>query len=208
MWFEAELKLKENTPTLHTDRLILRKFTPDDADALLAVLSDREVNTFLPWFPLDTLEQAADWIQSRYLDRCSAPWGYQYAICRKEDNLPIGYIGLSPEESLDFGYGLRRDCWGKGYASEAGAAVLSRLREAGFPYVTATHDRNNPASGGVMKKLGMTYRYSYHEQWQPKDIPVVFRLYQLDFRQPPCPTFGLYREKYPSFVEELGGEGR
>lgn len=39
---------------------------------------------------------------------------------------------------------------------------------------------NNPNSGAVMKKLGMVYQYSYEEQWQPKDIPVLFRLYQMD----------------------------
>mgnify|MGYP000267218796 FL=1 len=46
--------------------------------------------------------------------------------------------------------------------------------------LTATHDVNNPNSGAVMKKLGMVYQYSYEEQWQPKDIPVLFRLYQMD----------------------------
>lgn len=44
-----------------------------------------------------------------------------------------------------------------------------------------THDINNPRSGHVMKHLGMTYRYSYEEQWQPKDILVTFRMYQLNF---------------------------
>lgn len=32
-----------------------------------------------------------------------------------------------------------------------------------------------------MKQLGMTYKYSYEEQWQPKDILVTFRMYQLNF---------------------------
>ena len=32
-----------------------------------------------------------------------------------------------------------------------------------------------------MKRLGMQYQYSYLEQWQPKDIPVIFRMYQLNF---------------------------
>lgn len=31
-----------------------------------------------------------------------------------------------------------------------------------------------------MQKLGMKYQYSYEEQWQPKDILVVFRMYQLN----------------------------
>lgn len=32
-----------------------------------------------------------------------------------------------------------------------------------------------------MKRLGMVYQYSYMEQWQPKDIPVTFRMYQMNF---------------------------
>lgn len=31
-----------------------------------------------------------------------------------------------------------------------------------------------------MQRLGMKYCYSYKEQWQPKDIPVIFRMYQLN----------------------------
>ena len=44
-----------------------------------------------------------------------------------------------------------------------------------------THDKNNPRSGNVMKKIGMKYCYSYEEQWQPKNFPVIFRMYQLNF---------------------------
>lgn len=32
-----------------------------------------------------------------------------------------------------------------------------------------------------MKNIGMKYQYSYEEQWQPKDILVTFRMYQLNF---------------------------
>ena len=62
--------------------------------------------------------------------------------------------------------------------TEACQAVVGHLRQRGLvPYLTATHDREEPASGrGVMQKLGMAYCYSYQEQWQPKGFPVVFRL--------------------------------
>ncbi len=40
-----------NTPTLTTERLILRKFSENDLEALIKIYSDEEVNTFLPWFP-------------------------------------------------------------------------------------------------------------------------------------------------------------
>lgn len=59
--------------------------------------------------------------------------------------------------------------------------MIHFLKEEGFPYITATHDRNNPHSGMVMKHIGMKYCYSYKEQWQPKNIPVFFRMYQLNF---------------------------
>lgn len=203
MHFENNLKIVENTPYLETERLILRRFVPEDAEALFEILRDEEVNTFLPWFPAKTVGDAYQWMKERYLDSYDDPWGYRYAICLKDTGELIGYLGVSPEESLGIGYGLRRDCWRKGYASEAAKAVIGRMRDAGFPYVTATHDRNNPGSGGVMQKCGMTYRYSYHEQWQPKDIPVVFRMYQIDFADPPRPTFDLYTKMYPSFVEDL-----
>jgi RimJ/RimL family protein N-acetyltransferase len=55
------------------------------------------------------------------------------------------------------------------------------LKKYGVPYITATHDVNNPRSGNVMKNIGMTYCYSYEEQWQPKNILVTFRMYQLNF---------------------------
>ena len=48
----------ENTPRLETERLILRKLeeTPDDLNAMFAILSDREANTFLPWYPAENLD--------------------------------------------------------------------------------------------------------------------------------------------------------
>lgn len=58
--------------------------------------------------------------------------------------------------------------------------VIKQLKKDGIPYITATHDVRNTASGNVMKRLGMRYQYSYEEQWQPKDILVTFRMYQLN----------------------------
>lgn len=107
--------------------------------------------------------------------------GYAYAICLKEDNFPIGYIKVDMEEHHDFGYGLRKEFWHKGIVTEAGKAVVEQVKKDGLPYITATHDKNNPRSGNIMKKVGMKYCYSYEEQWQPKDISVIFRMYQLNF---------------------------
>lgn len=167
-----------NTPALETPRLILRRFVPADLEDLLLLYGDPQVNTFLPWFPLSTLEEARTLYQARYAAAYQAPRGYRYAVCLREDNRPIGYVHLSMEESHDLGYALRREFWHRGLTTEAAQAVIARAQADGLPYVTATHDIHNPRSGGVMRRLGMTYRYTYQELWQPKNFPVLFRMYQ------------------------------
>ena len=169
-----------NTPVIETERLILRKFTENDLKAFYQIYSDEEVNTFLPWFPLKTMEEARRFYENRYETKYREKNAYNYAVCLKKDNIPIGYINVSMDDSFDFGYGLRKEFWHRGIITEAGKAVVEQLRKDGIPYITATHDINNPRSGGVMKQLGMKYQYSYEEQWQPKDFPVIFRMYQLN----------------------------
>ncbi len=171
----------KNTPTLETERLILRKFTKDDIEALFEIYKDKEVNTYLPWFPLKSLKEAENFFYERYTKAYELDKGYKYAICLKTDNKPIGYVNVSTDNNHDLGYGLRKDFWHKGIVTEASKAVLEQVKKDGFLYVTATHDVKNPRSGAVMKKLGMSYKYSYEEQWQPKDILVTFRMYQLNF---------------------------
>lgn len=193
-----------NTPTLKTERLILRKFTERDIEALYQILRDKEVNRFLPWYPLQSMEEAETFYQERYAAIYAEPRGYQYAICLKSDNRPIGYIKVDMQEHHDFGYGLRREFWHRGIVTEAGKAVVEQVRADGLPYITATHDVQNPRSGAVMQKLGMTYRYSYIEQWQPKDIRVTFRMYQLNFDGNEQRVYKKYWNQYAEhFVEVL-----
>ena len=170
-----------NTPELKTERLILRKFTDRDINALFLILKDEEVNTFLPWFPVKNMEEAKSFFEEQYASKYAQPQGYAYAICLKEDNFPIGYINVSMGDSHDYGYGLRKEFWHKGITSEAAKAIVEQVKKDGLPYLTATHDRNNPRSGLVMQRAGMKYCYSYEEQWQPKNFPVVFRMYQINF---------------------------
>lgn len=194
----------ENTPRLETERLILRKLeeTPDDLNAMFAILSDREANTFLPWYPAENLDDVRRHVRERYFDQYAAPAGYRYVICLKSDNIPVGYVGMSNDDSRDLGYGLRSGFQHRGIATEAARAVAERIRAAGYSYITATHDVNNPRSGEVMKKLGMKYCYSYVEHWMPKNITTTFRLYQLNFDGCPDRVYKAYRERYPEhFIE-------
>lgn len=194
-------EISKNTPTIQTERLILRRFTEDDAEALYQILSDKEVNTYLPMFPLKELQEAKEYLKSKYLDKYKELTGYHYAICLRTDPKPIGYIQISDGDSHDLGYGLRKEYWHKGIVSEAAQALIDEVKGK-IPYLTATHDVDNPRSGKVMEKIGMTYRYSYHEQWQPKNILVTFRMYQINLDGQQDRVYLEYWDKYSHFVED------
>lgn len=185
---------------IETERLILREFKIDDLEAFYKIFSDKDVNTFLPWYPLKDLNEAKAFYEERYLNSD----GYHLAICLKEDNIPIGYVNVSDDDSHDFGYGLLKEYWHQGIVSEASFAVIEQLKKEGYQYITATHDVNNPRSGHVMQALKMKYCYSYEELWQPKNILVTFRMYQLNFDGNEDRVYLEYWNKYSNhFVEEL-----
>ena len=195
----------ENTPRLETERLILRKFTDHDVDDMLLLYGDEEVNKFLPWFPLKTRDDVLNYLHSSIYPVYDKDIAYSYAISQKSDDRIIGYVHVNDiGDSNDIGYALRKEYWHKGITSEACAAVVDRLRKAGFPYITATHDINNPYSGEVMKKIGMMYRYSYEELWQPKGIYVTFRMYQLNLDENSERVYQKYWDKYDvHYIENI-----
>ena len=152
---------------------------------------------------MKSIEETRKFYDERYRAKYEFPEAYAYAICLKEENIPIGYINVGMEESHDLGYGLRKEYWHRGIMTEAGRAVIDEARDGGLPYITATHDRNNPGSGGVMRNLGMSYRYSYEEMWQPKNFPVIFRMYQLNFTDDGFVYMKYWNEAENHFIEEL-----
>ena len=173
-------------------------------DALFSIYKDEEVNTYLPWFPLKSLEETITFFKENYARSYQQAKGYRYAVCLKTDNVPIGYVHVCMDDSYDFGYGLRKEFWHKGIVSEAAKAVLEQLKRDGFRYVTATHDIKNSRSGKVMRRLGMNYQYSYEEHWQPKDILTTFRMYQLNFDGQNERVYKKYWDKYPvHFIEKV-----
>lgn len=191
-----------NTPTLTTERLTLRRFTEGDLGALFRILRDGTVNEFLPWYPVKDIAETKQFYEERYAAKYARPRAYAYAICLKGGG-PVGYINVDTEEPYDLGYGLLQGFWHRGIVTEAARAVIEQMKKDGLPYITATHDRNNPRSGGVVRNVGMEYCYSYEEQWQPKGIPVVFRMYQLNFDGSGFVYKKYWEESKDRFVEKL-----
>lgn len=183
---------------IETDRLILRKFEESDLEAIYSLLSDEEVNTFLPWYPVKDMAEAKSFFKERLRDQ-----KYGFAICLKSDDRPIGHVHVEAEDdSHDLGYALDKAYWHQGLVSEACLAVIDLVKAAGMPYITATHDKNNPRSSAVMKRIGMSYRYSYKELWQPKNFPVIFRMYQLNLDGEQDRVYRKYWDLYDEhFVE-------
>ncbi len=62
-----------NTPRLETERLILRKFTEEDIEALFHILREEEVNRFLPWYPMKNMEETKQFYQERYAFQYEKP---------------------------------------------------------------------------------------------------------------------------------------
>ena len=151
------------TKQIETKRLVLRRFRSEDASAMYKNwASDPEVTRYLMW-PTHTSEEVskkvlADWVSSYEKEDY-----YQWAIVVKENgDEPIGSIsivGLKEQVGLaHIGYCIGRSWWHQGITSEALEAVIRFcFEELEANRVESRHDPNNPHSGAVMKKCGMTF---------------------------------------------------
>lgn len=146
--------------TLETERLILRLPREDDAARIAELANDIRVvqgTLHLP-FPY-TVNDAEAFIARARLNRETGE-SMPCSIVRRADELLIGGIGLVFQpgyERAEMGYWLGADYWNQGYAAEAGRALLGfGFGVLGLYRIYATHFTDNPASGRVMQKLGMT----------------------------------------------------
>ena len=179
---KIKMRKPEHGDRIFTEHLVLRPLMNEDADAILAIYGDEETTRFKPMFALKDQTEAEVYLAELMKDY-ERDFGYLYGICLREDEAKvIGCIRVETDEPYDMGYSIRRDMWNRRIASEAAIALVEHIRQDGvLPYITATHDENNLASGKVMEHAGLTYRYSYPEQWMPKNFLVTFRLYRIDF---------------------------
>lgn len=151
----------KGTIKIETDRLILRRFSIDDASSMFNNwASDPDVCKYMRWTPHKNKEETKK-ILSDSLDSYNKEFFYKWAITLKEGE-PIGSIGLFVvnENDLcgDVAYCIGRKYWGQGIVTEALKAILSFAFEiVGFNRIETYHSINNPASGRVMQKSGMIF---------------------------------------------------
>ena len=152
----------KGTVTFETGRLILRRFTLDDAEDMYRNWAASEkVTRYMTWAPYTNINDVKDYIQY-VIDCCEKPDHYDWVIEDKALGQAIGSIGvISVNEDIaacEIGYCLGDAFWGKGIMPEALSEVIRFLfLEVGMNRIQATHDVRNPNSGRVMEKCGMRY---------------------------------------------------
>lgn len=142
---------------VRTERLTLRPVWPEDAPALARAIGHEEVVRNLshaPWpYALGDAEAFID------LRQRSGDETIFFLICAREGSAApiVGGMGIHPEPggAHELGYWLTPPAWGRGYATEAGRAVLRTARDTiRLRRLIACHFVDNPASGRVLRKLG------------------------------------------------------
>ena len=147
-------------PTLETERLILRKMTPNDAGAVFTYASDPEVARYVLWETHRSIEDSRAFVElavSRYESGGEPEWGIVY----KGDHRFVGTCGIvswEPEHArAELGYALSREYWDRGLMPEAVRAIISfGFGRMGLNRIEARCIAENSASARVMQKAGMT----------------------------------------------------
>lgn len=145
--------------TLQTERLLLRLFQTGDAETVVTLCHNYNLykNTLYLPYPY-TLNDALAWIERHY-DHFLADKSYEFAVTDKETGELYGAIALSNNKRFNQGeiaYWIGERYWGNGYATESAQSILRfAFEEKKLHKVFARYFSSNPASGQVMKKIGM-----------------------------------------------------
>ncbi len=142
---------------MQTERLILRRWRPDDREPFAALNADPEVMRYFP-APLSRAESDA------FVDFCDARiesegFGW-WALERRDTRAFIGFTGLSRPSfmpAVEIGWRLARSAWGHGYATEAARACAAfGFDTLELEEVVSFTAAGNARSRAVMERIGMT----------------------------------------------------
>jgi RimJ/RimL family protein N-acetyltransferase len=150
-------------PDVETERLILRRFRPDDLDELATVFAKPEVWMF-PYGRGFGREESAKFLSAQIDAWDTCGFGVWLAVHR-ELNRMIGYVGISvpmflPEilPAVEVGWRFDPDFWGQGFATEGATAGLREaFKTLQLTEVTSLPQADNLASVKVCERLGMTF---------------------------------------------------
>jgi len=143
-------------PRLETDRLVLRKPTPADAESIFSrYAGDAEVTRLLSWPTHRSLDQTRVFLAFSESQWNRWPAG-PFLIESRQGGRLLGGTGLAFETSsrASTGYVLARDAWGLGFATEALRAMVALAAELGVRRLYALCHPDHAASWRVLEKGG------------------------------------------------------
>ncbi len=146
---------------LDTERLVLRHFTPEDAEFILELVNEPGWKRFIGDRGVDSLDTARNYIQKACLASYRQHGFGLYAVELKADRTLVGMCGLLKRDTLDdidIGFALLSRFEGRGYAREAANATLAYAREQlGIRRVVAITTKDNERSGRLLEHTGMNF---------------------------------------------------
>jgi ribosomal-protein-alanine N-acetyltransferase len=148
-------------PALETERLILRKMTLNDVEAVFAYASDPEVSRYTLWETHRSIEDSRAFLKlttQKYENGGEPDWGIVY----KGNGCLVGVCGLVNWEAeharAEIGFVLSREYWGHGFMPEAVRAMFRfGFERMNLNRIEARCIAENAASARVMEKAGMVY---------------------------------------------------
>lgn len=145
--------------TLETQRLLLRPFRTDDAEAMFSGwASDPEVTKYLTWNTHESIDDTRA-ILDQWIGEYEKPERLNFAIVLKETEQLIGgidvvgYIGGTGGIPV-IGYNLSRVFWNKGYMTEACSCLIAHLFSKGYCEIRIDAMSENIGSIKVIEKCG------------------------------------------------------
>lgn len=170
---------------LETQRMILRELTFEDEDNLMDLDSDPEVMKYLTLGTPSTrieIKEALIRVRELFLKH-NGRYGLWAAI-EKDSGKFMGWFLFRPDKAepdntdrIELGYRLKKEFWGKGFATEGSRALLKKgFEEYKIPVIFAMAMKRNTSSWHVMKKLGMTYVREYPYDKFPEEIIVEYSI--------------------------------
>ncbi len=149
-----------NIPTIATSYLTLRPFRPEDAPALHAILSEKDILQYFPSTQTPTLDQTQKFISHQLEHWKEQNFGW-WAVTHRHTRTLIGWNGLQylPEtDEIEIAYLLSKAYWGKGLATEGALAGLQYgFEELQLDAIVGIVHPGNVASQKVLKKCGLTF---------------------------------------------------
>ena len=143
---------------LETERLLLRKFTPDDFDAVHSYASNSDNVIYMPFGPNTENETRAFMDRTLRKYEANPVTNYAYAAVLKETGTLIGgcELDLRDDSTAEIGWIVHRDYWGQGLGTEMGKQMLTLgFGDLNLHRIVAHCDAENTGSYRLMEKLGM-----------------------------------------------------